>query len=129
MDTQAGVGAYCGVSTLEQKRRGCGIDIQIRDVSSFAARVGLFVQRFYEDEAQNGVLENRRGLRRLLQDCRDRRVKAVILPSLDRLSRDVRIAENLFHEFGNLGVEILIADMPTYNGDRFRGSCDRANDL
>ena len=95
MDTQAGVGAYCGVSTLEQKRRGCGIDIQIRDVSSFAARVGLFVLRFYEDAAQNGVLENRRGLRRLLQDCRDGRVKAVILPSLDRLSRDVRIAENL----------------------------------
>jgi DNA invertase Pin-like site-specific DNA recombinase len=43
-------------------------------------------------------------------------VRAVILPSLDRLSRDVRIAENLFHEFAQLGVEILIADMPTYNG-------------
>jgi len=35
----------------------------------------------------------------------------------DRLSRDVRIAENLFHEFGQLGVEILIADMPTYNAN------------
>src|SRR5205823_143530 len=32
------------------------------------------------------------------------------------LSRDVRVAENLFHEFATLGVEVLIADMPTYNG-------------
>jgi len=32
------------------------------------------------------------------------------------LSRDVRIAETLFHEFAKLGVEILIAGMPTYNG-------------
>jgi DNA invertase Pin-like site-specific DNA recombinase len=40
----------------------------------------------------------------------------VILPSLDRLSRNVRIAENLFHEFEQLGVDVLIADMPTYNG-------------
>jgi len=30
--------AYCRVSTLEQKRRGYGIEIQIRDVTLFAAR-------------------------------------------------------------------------------------------
>ncbi|MBI3637306.1 MAG: recombinase family protein [Candidatus Rokubacteria bacterium] len=40
----------------------------------------------------------------------------VIIPSLDRLSRDVRLAENLFHEFEKCGVQVLIADMPTYNG-------------
>ncbi len=40
----------------------------------------------------------------------------VVIPSIDRLSRDVRLAENLFHEFEQLGVHILIADMPTYNG-------------
>ncbi|MGH9459659.1 MAG: recombinase family protein [Vicinamibacteria bacterium] len=27
-----------------------------------------------------------------------------------------RIAENLFHKFEQLGIEVLIADMPTYNG-------------
>jgi len=32
------------------------------------------------------------------------------------LSRDVRIAENLFHAFERLGVPVLIAAMPTYNG-------------
>lgn len=108
--------AYCRVSTLEQKRRGNGIEIQIRDVTLFAERQGLFVLRFYKDEGESGVAEKRKGLQRLLRDCRAGRVGSIVIPSLDRLSRAVRLAENLFHEFAQLGVEILIADMPTYNG-------------
>jgi site-specific DNA recombinase len=108
--------AYCRVSTLEQKRRGHGIEIQIRDVTLFAERQGLFVARFYRDEAESGVKENRDELQKLMRDCKARRVRTVIIPSLDRLSRDVRLAENLFHEFSRFGVQVLIADMPTYNG-------------
>ena len=116
MERKKPVVAYCRVSTLEQKQRGYGIDIQIRDLTLFAERQGLFVRRFYRDEAESGVKEHRQELRQLLKDCRARRVGIVILPTLDRLSRNVRIAENLFHQFEQLGVEVLIADMPTYNG-------------
>ena len=110
------VAAYCRVSTLEQKRRGYGIDIQVRDVTRFAQGQGLSVDRFYLDRAESGVAENRRELRKLRRDCRAGRVGTIIIPTLDRLSRDVRIAENLFYEFERLGVRVLIADMPTYNG-------------
>jgi site-specific DNA recombinase len=116
MERKKRVVAYCRVSTLEQKRRGYGIDIQIRDATLFSQRQGLFIQRFYKDEAESGVAEDRTGLRQLLKDCRAGRIGAVIIPSLDRLSRDLRLAENLFFEFEQLGVEILIADMPNYNG-------------
>lgn len=116
MERKKRVVAYCRVSTLEQKRRGYGIDIQIRDATLFAQRLGLFIQRFYKDEAESGVAEGRKGLRRLLRDCQRGRIGTVIIPSLDRLSRDVRLAENLFYEFERLGVEVLIADMPNYNG-------------
>ena len=108
--------AYCRVSTLEQKRRGYGIDIQIRDVTLFAEREGLFIRRFYKDEAESGVKEDRKELRNLLRDCQARRVGTVVIPSLDRLSRDVRLAENLFYRFERAGVQVLIVDMPTYNG-------------
>jgi len=110
--------AYCRVSTLEQKKKGYGIDIQIRDVTLYAERHGLLVERFYKDEGESGIKEDRKGLRSLLQDCRKGRIGLVILPSLDRLSREVRIAENLFHEFKKLSVRVLIADMPQYNGER-----------
>jgi DNA invertase Pin-like site-specific DNA recombinase len=116
MGTDKSVVAYCRVSTLEQKRRGYGIEIQIRDLALFAEHQELFIQRVYKDEAESGVAANRRALRRLLRDCRAGRVGTVVIPSLDRLSRDVRLAENLFHEFEQLGVSVLIADMPTYNG-------------
>jgi DNA invertase Pin-like site-specific DNA recombinase len=108
--------AYCRVSTLEQKRKGYGIEIQVRDVTLFAQAQGLFVRRFYKDEAESGAAEHRTGLRRLRRDCQAGRVRTLIIPSLDRLSRDVRLAENLFYEFERFGVRVLIADMPTYNG-------------
>ncbi len=116
MDRTTLVVAYCRVSTLEQKRRGYGIDIQIRNVTLFAQRLGLLVRRFYKDEAESGIAEDRTELRRLLKACHAGRIGKLILPSLDRLSRDVRLAENLFYEFERAGVEVLIADMPTYNG-------------
>lgn len=47
-------------------------------------------------------------------------ISAIIIPSLDRLSRDVRIAENLFWKFDQLGIRVLIADMPYYNSSNRR---------
>lgn len=116
MDGEKLTVAYCRVSTLEQKRRGYGIDIQVGDVTRFGEGVGILIDRFYKDEAQSGVVENRRALLQLLRDCRRGVVGAVVLPSLDRLSRNVRLAENLFYEFERLCVRVLIDDMPTYDG-------------
>ncbi len=116
--TKKKVVGYCRVSTLEQKRKGYGMDIQIRDVLLFARKNNLSVQKFYRDEGESGIREERAGLKQLMRDCRSGKVEAVILPSLDRLSREVRIAENLFYRFNELHVKILIADMPQYNGER-----------
>lgn len=116
-DKKKRVVAYCRVSTLEQKK-GYGIDIQIRDVTLFAGLNNLLVQKFYKDEGESGIKEEREGLKQLMKDCQSGRVAVVILPSLDRLSREVRIAENLFYEFQKLDIKILIADMPQYNGER-----------
>jgi DNA invertase Pin-like site-specific DNA recombinase len=71
---------------------------------------------FFPDKAEGGVGKDRKELRKLLRECRAGRVGTIVIPSIDRLSRDVRLAENLFHEFDQLGVHVLIADMPTYNG-------------
>src|SRR5437667_8769309 len=106
------VAAYCRVSTLEQKRKGLGMDIQVREVTAFAEAQNLVIDRFYRDEAQSGAAENRKQLKRLLRACERGFVGAIIIPSLDRLSRDVRIAENLFHQFDLLKIRVLIADMP-----------------
>ncbi len=92
------------------------MDIQIRDVTSFAETQRLAIDRFYRDEAQSGAAEHRKQLRKLLRACERGEIGAVIIPALDRLSRNVRIAENLFHQFEQLEVRVLIADMPNYDG-------------
>src|SRR5438093_12466684 len=108
------VAAYCRVSTLEQKKKGLGMDIQVREVTAFAEAQHLVIDRFYRDEAQSGAAENRKQLNKLLRACDRGEIGTLIIPALDRLSRDVRIAENLFHKFDQLNIRVLIADMPYY---------------
>jgi len=120
MATIKQVAAYCRVSTLEQKEKGLGMDIQVRDVTSFAEGQHLAINRFYRDEAQSGAAENRKQLQKLLRACQRGEIGAVVIPTIDRLSRNVRIAENLFHQFAELGINVLIADMPNYDGKNRR---------
>lgn len=116
MDRKNIVAGYCRVSTLEQKKKGYGIDIQIREIGNYACARGLTIDDFYVDEARSGISENRKALKRLLRDCKAGKVETVIVSSLDRLSRDLRLTENLLFEFHRLGVRILMADMPYYDG-------------
>lgn len=110
-----GIVGYCRVSTLEQKKRGYGIDIQMRDIKNYVTS-RLTIDGFYIDEAKSGASEDRKALKRLVRDCKGGKVKAVIVASLDRLSRDLRFAENLFYDFQKIGVKIFIANMPHYDG-------------
>jgi site-specific DNA recombinase len=115
MERKRIVAAYCRVSTLEQKKKGYGVDIQIREINRYAEANSLNIGRFYIDEAQSGVSEERKALRRLVKDCRAGKIEAIIVSSLDRLSRDLRFTENLFFEIQGLNIKILIADMPHYD--------------
>lgn len=112
--------AYCRVSTLEQQKKGYGIDIQIRDIKRYAEVFRLPVHGFYVDEAKSGISEKRGALNRLITDCKTGKVSAIILPSLDRIFRNVRMTENLFYKFQQLGVRVFIADMPHYDDSNRR---------
>lgn len=107
---------YCRISTLEQTK-GYGIEIQERDIERYARERGWLVAAIYKDEAQSGVKEHRAALQRLLRSCKAGRIETVIVASLDRLSRSLRFAENLFFEFERLGVTVCIVDMPHYDGN------------
>ncbi len=117
MEKRGIVAGYCRVSTLEQKKKGYGIDIQVRDIKRYSEIFGLKVDDFYMDEAKSGISENRKELRRLIRDCKAGRVRSIIVSSLDRLSRDLRFTENLLFDLQKLGVKVFIADMPHYDGN------------
>ena len=115
MKQKKNIVGYGWVSTLEQKKKGYGIDIQVRGIEQYAQAYGLPLAAFYIDEAQSGVQERRTALQRLLRACKAGAIEAIVIPSLDRLSRSLRFAENLFYEFERLGVKVHIVDMPHYD--------------
>lgn len=115
MQQKKHVVGYCRVSTLEQKKKGYGIDIQVRDIERYARERGWRIAAWYKDEATTGVAERRKALQRLRRDCKGGTVTAIIMAKLDRFSRSLRLSENLFHAFEQLGVAVYIADMPHYD--------------
>ncbi len=108
---------YCRVSTLEQKKKGFGIDIQVREIEKFAKENRLIVERIFKDEAVSGIEENKKELDILCSLCKKGEIEAVIFPSTDRTSRSVRLSENLYYELNKNGVRIYLTDMPYYNSD------------
>ncbi len=120
MENKKSMVAYCRVSTLEQQKKGYGIDIQMRDIQRYAEIFRLPVDGFYVDKAKSGISEKRGALNRLINDCKTGKVNAIILPSLDRLFRNVRMTENLLYKFQQLGVRVFIADMPHYDDSNRR---------
>jgi site-specific DNA recombinase len=110
---------YCRVSTLEQKKKGFGIDVQVREIQKFARDNGITIDRIFKDEAVSGLEEARRELDILLNLCQKGEVKAVIFPSTDRTARSVRISENLYYELNKNNVRIYFADMPYYDHDNY----------
>jgi DNA invertase Pin-like site-specific DNA recombinase len=112
---QKKVVGYCRVSTLEQQKHGYGIAIQRRDITRYAQERHWCIAEMYIDEARSGMDEQRQALQRLRRACKAGRVEVVIVASLDRLSRSLRFAENLFYEFERCGVEVCIVDMPHYH--------------
>ncbi len=108
---------YCRVSTLEQKKKGFGLDIQVREIEKFAKDNNLKIDRIFKDKAVSGIEENRQELDILFNSCRRGEIKAVIFPSTDRTARSVRLSENLYYELNKNNVRLYFADMPFYDPD------------
>jgi len=111
---------YARVSTLEQKKSGFGLDIQIREIEKFAKENLLKIDRIFKDEAVSGVEEKKQELDILRSLCSKGEIKAVIFPSTARASRSVRLSENLYYELNKSDVRIYFTDMPYYDPDNHR---------
>ena len=63
----------------------------------------------YEDEGFTGYNTNRPAFQRMLQDIRDKKIKAIAFYRLDRISRNVNDFSNLVKELDNYDVAFLSA--------------------
>lgn len=117
MTSRKKIVGYTRVSTNEQKKKGYGIEIQIKDIRKFAKENSLQIDHIFKDEAVSGTEENREGLNSMLSLCKKDKIKAIIFPSTERTARSVRISENLYYKLNKYNVRIYFADMPYYDPD------------
>jgi site-specific DNA recombinase len=103
------VAAYLRVSTDMQVRSGLGLGDQRRQVELMAELNGWPAPTIYSDEGKSGAKEtrDRPELHRLMQAVAAGEVDAVIINSIDRLSRRSRISLEISDEMARCNVRLV----------------------
>ncbi|WP_304341033.1 recombinase family protein [Metaclostridioides mangenotii] len=84
------VAIYCRVSTVEQADEGYSIDEQRRRGEEYCNSNGYNVYNIYEDRGISGKnISGRPGVKRLIEDAKDKKFDLLIVWKLNRLSRDL----------------------------------------
>ena len=107
MKTTLRVAAYVRVSSaFERQQNSFANQIRIYR-SSIQAHPDWQLAGIYADEARSGTTDNRPGFRRLLRDCRKKKIDMVIVKSISRFARNTLIAIENVRMLQNLGIPIL----------------------
>lgn len=79
------------------------LDQQLNDLRKFAAENGWHICYEYVDQGASGASHKRLGFDRMMDDCRKGKVDAVLVWSVDRLSR----VPNHLDVFKSLGIALI----------------------
>src|ERR1039458_6071839 len=101
--------AYLRVSTDKQAEDGYGLDVQEADVRQWAKANGHRIVALVADEGVSGSngLDTREALPEALIALNAGTADALLIPKLDRLSRDMLLQEQLLREVWSMGREVF----------------------
>jgi site-specific DNA recombinase len=86
---------YVRVSTDEQAREGISLENQKLKIHTYCDLHNFELDTIIEDAGKSGKDLNREGVQELIQKVKDKRIGAVLVYKLDRLSRKVIDTLNL----------------------------------
>ena len=94
---------YLRVSTDEQTTAA-----QMQSISIYLAANNISEHKTYSDEGISGLDDDRPALSQLLADCKNGKVKRLIISSLDRLGRRLRRTLELIELLKEYGVQVIV---------------------
>ena len=97
-------GLYARVSTAD---KGQDIELQLRNLRSYAKARGWEIFDEYKDVGQSGSKDRRPELDRLMEDARKRRLDGILVWKLDRFGRSLRSLVTTLEELKDLGVQFV----------------------
>ncbi|MGH8064533.1 MAG: recombinase family protein [Candidatus Entotheonellia bacterium] len=98
---------YVRVSTEEQVRDGVSLAIQRGEIDAYVLVKDWTLMKIIADEGMSAKSLNRPGLQELMALVEGRRVQAVIVYKLDRLTRSVKELNTLVELFDKRGVAVV----------------------
>lgn len=98
---------YIRVSTEEQAQSGLSLDNQREKIAALAGLHDWNLVGIVEDPGFSAGTTNRPGLQEVLSMVRSRKVKAVIIYKLDRLTRNQKDLLSLLETFNRFGVRLV----------------------
>lgn len=114
------VWAYLRVSTDGQES-GTGLDVQRQHIAAWSAANGVCVNRYVQD-VESGAKSQRAGLDELRAAVASGKVGRVLVYRLDRLARDLFLAEGLHRE---LSARCVVVSVSEAFGEGFTGNLMR----
>lgn len=109
------VGIYSRVSTEEQRDRGLSIVAQEQALREYCEKEGYTNVTEYSDEGISAnAMKKRKGMQRLLDDCRAGKIDLILFTKLDRWFRSVAKYHFIQKELEDLGVAWLAIHEPTF---------------
>ena len=96
---------YARVSTQRQALEGFSLDAQKENLYNFAITQGWKVYDSYIDEGVSGKnIQDRKEVKRLIEDIKNKKIDIVVLYKFDRLTRDSRDTEDFMELIQNYGI-------------------------
>ncbi|MFO0754323.1 MAG: recombinase family protein [Thermodesulfovibrionales bacterium] len=102
--SKAKAAGYIRVSTSEQAMEGISLENQRAKITAYCALHDLELVEIIEDAGKSGKNLNREGVQDLLTKAKGKRIDAVIVYKLDRLSRKVLDTLTLIETFEKCGI-------------------------
>jgi DNA invertase Pin-like site-specific DNA recombinase len=95
---------YGRVSTIG---KGQDVDLQLRDLRSYAQARGWKIFREYIDNGVSGRKDKRPALDQLMNDAHKKRFDAVLVWRFDRFARSTKHLVTSLDEFNHLGIDFI----------------------
>ena len=96
---------YARVSTQRQVLEGFSLDAQKENLYNFAITQGWNVYDSYVDEGVSGKnIQDRKEVKRLIEDIKNKKIDIVVLYKFDRLTRDSRDTEDFMELIQTYGI-------------------------
>jgi DNA invertase Pin-like site-specific DNA recombinase len=108
---------YIRVSTKRQADEGYSLEAQLKACTEYAEKLGFTIKDTFIEKGESATVADRTEFKRMLEQCEDGSVSAIIVFNTDRFARNEADHFLVKSRLKMLGVSLYSASQPMISGD------------